>query len=63
MYCHSLRVHLQVCQWKFLNLICLKPEAGTRMCSVKKGVLRNLAKSTEKHLRQSQSLSGTGVFL
>ena len=26
MYFHSLRVHLQVCQWKYLNLHCLKPE-------------------------------------
>ena len=26
MYFHSLRVHLQVCQWKYLNLHSLKPE-------------------------------------
>ena len=26
MYFHSLRVHLHVCQWKYLNLHCLKPE-------------------------------------
>ena len=26
MYFHSLQVHLQVCQWKYLNLHSLKPE-------------------------------------
>ena len=26
MYLHSLRVHLQICQWKYLDLHCLKPE-------------------------------------
>ena len=24
LYFHSLRVHLQVCQWRYLNLHCLK---------------------------------------
>ena len=26
MYFHLLRVHLRVCQWKYLNRYCLKPE-------------------------------------
>ena len=40
----------------------LLTEAATG-CSIRKGVLRNFAKFTGKHLCQSQIVSGIGVFL
>ena len=44
MYFHPLRVQLQVCQWKYLNLHCLKPEewgspfVGKVLKSIKTGM-------------------------
>ena len=47
---------------RFLNVSC--KEAVTHRCSVKKSVLRNFAKFTGKHLRQSLFFNKVaGVFL
>ena len=48
--CFTNQLHISAIK---LDTMCVHAEAVTRRCSVKKGILRNFAKFTEKHLCHS----------